>query len=262
MTDAFSTEDRGLLYGDGIFRTFVAQVGQPRHWEKQYQILKHDAQRLMLTVPSSETLLSEIKQLTANDVRAIVKILVTRGLGERGYVRPKNPQPVHIVYAQASPSPVDYCQIGIHLFDCETTWGAQPLFAGIKHLNRLENVWARSEWENSPEVYQEGIVKNSQGAVISGTMSNLFIVKDNAILTPSLSESGVAGAMRSLLLEATLPWPVCIQSLSQADLLAADAVFLSNSVFGIWPVARYQTQTWQDFSVAQSASDYLHAIVG
>jgi len=259
-TDAFSAENRGLLYGDGVFRTFIVQFGQPRHWEKQYQILQHDAERLRLAVPSSPTLLSEIKQLTAYDALAIVKILVTRGLGERGYARPKNSQPLHIVYAQACSAPVDRLRLGIHLYDCQTRWAIQPLLAGIKHLNRLENVWARSEWEDTPDVYQEGLVKNHHGAVISGTMSNLFIVQGHAILTPPLDESGVAGAMRSLLLEANLPWPVRIQPLNQADVLAADAVFLTNSVFGVWPVARYQTQTWQDFRVAQFVSDYLHSI--
>lgn len=259
MTDIFSAEDRGLLYGDGVFRTFIVQFGQPRHWKKQYQILQYDAQRLLLSVPKAEVLLSEIKHLTADDALAIVKIVVTRGQGARGYVRPINSQATHIVYAQTCSLPVDYLQTGINLYDCQTRWAVQPLLAGVKHLNRLENVWARSEWENSPDIYQEGLVKNSQGAVISGTMSNFFIVQRQVILTPPLDESGVAGAMRSLLLEANLPWPLRIQPLTQADVLAADGIFLSNSVFGIWPVARYQTQTWQDFSVAQFLSDYLYS---
>jgi 4-amino-4-deoxychorismate lyase len=140
---------------------------------------------------------------------------------------------------------------------CETRLSHQPRLAGIKHLNRLENVLAAAEWQN-PDV-AEGLLCDSEGNVIEGTRSNLFLVRHGELLTPDLSRCGVAGVQRQRVLDwaATRNLPASVGRVTLQDVLDADEVFLTNSVIGLWPVREFQQRHWQEFPLAQKIAAFL-----
>jgi len=241
-TDSVSARDRGLAYGDGVFRTLRTQAGQPVWWEDQYAKLVADCSALMLDCPGQAELLAEVCQV-AETGQGIVKIVLTRGAGARGYALPSEPATTCIVLASALP------QHAQAFDDIQARWCAlklarQPRLAGIKHLNRLENVLARAEWDD-PAI-AEGLLCDDSGAVISGVMSNIFWVKDGELFTPDLSQCGVAGVARMRLLRAAerLGLSTHIDRFLPADILAADEVMICNSVMGVRRVARLDDKTW------------------
>jgi len=236
--------DRGLAYGDGVFRTLRTQAGQPLWWRDHYAKLAADCMALMLACPDEAGLLDEVRRVAAAG-EGVIKIMLTRGTGARGYAPPSGPACTRIVMAAPLPShalpgsPVD-----IKVRWCALRLARQPRLAGVKHLNRLENVLARAEW-NDPDVF-EGLLCDDHGAVISGVMSNLLWVKDGELFTPDLSECGVAGVARARLLRAVgrLGIRTHIDRFPSDAILAADEVMMCNSVIGVRRVARLDDVTW------------------
>nr|WP_294865452.1 aminodeoxychorismate lyase [uncultured Pseudogulbenkiania sp.] len=240
-----SALDRGLAYGDGVYRTLELLAGRPRLWRWQWQRLAEDCARLALPLPDERLLLAELAQAAAGLERAVAKIVLTRGVGRRGYAMPADAVPTRIV--SASPwagYPAELAEQGVTVRRCELRLGQQPRLAGIKHLNRLENVLARSEWSD-PTIH-EGLLLDSEGYLVEGTMSNLFLLRGGELATPLLDRSGVAGALRAWVLDNAPALGLAVREarLTLADLDAAEAVFLCNSLIGIWPVVRLGERTW------------------
>jgi 4-amino-4-deoxychorismate lyase len=236
--------DRGLAYGDGVFRTLRTQAGQPLWWRDHYAKLAADCAALLLACPDEAGLRDEVCQV-AEAGEGVVKIVLTRGAGARGYAPPQDQACTRIVlpaplpaYAQAD-SPAD-----IAARWCTLRLARQPRLAGIKHLNRLENVLARAEWDD-PAIF-EGLLCDDTGAVIGGVMSNLLIVKAGELFTPDLSQCGVAGVARARLLRAVAHrgTPVHIGRLLPDAILAADEVMICNSVIGVRRLARLDDRIW------------------
>ena len=240
---ALSPLDRGLAYGDGVFRTLKVRARQPVWWRDQYAKLAHDCAALQLACPASDLLLSEIENVTQQHDHAVAKIIVTRGIGERGYAPPKPAVPTRIVMASALPDPAQMGQ-RVRVRWCNLRLARQPQLAGIKHLNRLENVLARQEWTD-PDI-AEGLLCDDTGAVIGGTRSNVFVMRQHVILTPDLRQSGIAGVTRDRILRAAARHGIDIQvvRLEPANILEADEVFLSNSIVGLLPVAALDNRQW------------------
>jgi 4-amino-4-deoxychorismate lyase len=119
----------------------------------------------------------------------------------------------------------------------DTRISRNPALAGIKHLNRLEQVLARSEWQSE---YAEGLMLDEEGNIIEGTMTNLFLCSQGTLLTPDLSRSGVTGIMRAAVLDRAkkMSLPCQVTSITHEMLNSAEEVFLTNSIIGIWPVRR------------------------
>jgi 4-amino-4-deoxychorismate lyase len=140
---------------------------------------------------------------------------------------------------------------------CDLRLGLQPRLAGIKHLNRLENVLARAEWSD-PAIH-EGLLLDQDGWVISGCMSNLFVVRAGELHTPCLARCGVAGVTRARLMRLAAEAGMRVQEvdLDLAALLAADELFLTNSLIGLWPVARLQARTWREHPVSARCAGWL-----
>jgi 4-amino-4-deoxychorismate lyase len=236
--------DRGLAYGDGVFRTLRTQAGQPLWWRDHYAKLAADCAALRLTCPDETGLRAEVCQV-AEAGEGVVKIVLTRGTGARGYAPPLDQACTRIVlsaplpaYAQAD-SPAD-----IIARWCTLRLARQPRLAGIKHLNRLENVLARAEWDD-PAIL-EGLLCDDSGAVIGGVMSNLLIAKAGELSTPDLSHCGVAGVARARLLRAVARRGISLHigRLLPDAILAADEVMICNSLIGVRRVARLDDRIW------------------
>jgi 4-amino-4-deoxychorismate lyase len=244
--DHISALDRGLAYGDGVFRTLLLRAGGAVAWPLQYATLMADCARLQLRCPAEKTLCDDLLQIAAQAPDCVVKIIVTRGIGQRGYTPPVNPVGTRIVSSSTLPRyPQAYHDDGIVARVCNLRLARQPALAGIKHLNRLENVLARSEWQDTG--IAEGILLDAEDQVIGGCMSNLFIRQGNSLLTPALSHSGIAGVTRARLLALApqLGLRVQVQVLTLPTLLAADEVMLCNSVIGIWRVRQLEDTHWR-----------------
>ena len=236
--------DRGLAYGDGVFRTLRTHSGQPLWWADHYAKLASDCKALALDCPDSTLLQAEVRQV-AEAGQGVVKIMLTRGVAARGYAPSMDGECTRIVLSTPLPpharsdAPPD-----VTVRWCMLHLARQPRLAGIKHLNRLENVLARAEWDD-PAIF-EGILCDDSGRIISGVMSNLFWVRQGELFTPDLSNCGVAGVARARLLRAAARLGIRshIGQFRSDAILAADEVMICNSVIGVRRVARQYDMTW------------------
>ncbi len=232
-----SAQDRGLLYGDGLFETLAVRNGAPLRWERHLQRLMLGCERLQIPCPDVTTLTVEAQKLCKGQERAVLKLIVTRGVGGRGYRAPSQPQATRILALHPWPDyPPEHARDGVRVRLCSTRLAQQPLLAGIKHLNRLEQVLARAEWH--AEDIAEGLLFDHDDHVIEATMSNLFMVRDGRLFTPDLSDCGVAGIMRAMIIEiaASLGVSCNVGPIMRAELFDATELMLCNSLIGLWPV--------------------------
>ena len=237
-----SALDRGLLYGDGLFETIAVSDGLPCLWKQHLRRLQEGCTRLNISCPDPDLLLGEVREEAAGEARGVIKLILTRGAGGRGYLAESDPTPTRIVSLLPWPDRDENLRVkGVNVRICKTRLGENPALAGIKHLNRLEQVMARNEWRD-PEIF-EGIMLDSSGRVIEGTMSNLFLVARDQLWTPVLDESGVHGVMRSQVIDLAAELGIaCIeQRMSVALLDEAADVFITNARMGLQPVARIHT---------------------
>jgi len=235
--DCVSTSDRGLLYGDGVFETVAVSGGKPCFWERHIKRLQSGCERLGMEAVNVAQLAEECQLLIGESQRAVIKIIITRGSGGRGYRFPEHPHATRIIQLHAWPDwPVHCAEHGILTRICHTRLGHNPSLAGIKHLNRLEQVLARREWDE-PDI-MEGLMLDADGRPVEGTMSNLFMVQDARLMTPDLTHCGVAGIMRGWVLDKAKQhaMEIRVQQIELKTLLQADEVFVCNSLIGIWPV--------------------------
>jgi 4-amino-4-deoxychorismate lyase len=237
--------DRGLAYGDGIFRTFLVKNGAPHHWALQYQKLSQDCQALGIACPSNEELLSDIETLFNQTTDAVAKIIVTRGESSRGYAVPAGIQANRVVLKSALPTyPLSNQTQGVNLHLCELKLGFQTKLAGVKHLNRLENVLARMEWSDTK--FADGLLMDCDDNVIECTMSNIFARFGNKLITPSLDKCGVAGIARDRIIQSAKHFnlDVKIEALKLDKLMLADEIIICNSLFGAWQVVSFNGKQW------------------
>lgn len=238
-SDKVAVLDRGLQYGDGLFETLPVVNGQAQHWDAHFDRLARGCDRLRIPTPKREVLAEETDRICAGVERGVLKIVVTRGRGARGYRSPHTVLPTRVVTIFPWPNhPQRNVADGVLVRICSTRLARNPALAGIKHLNRLEQVLARNEWDD-PDI-AEGLMLDTEHHVVAGTMSNLFLVKDGILFTPDLSHCGITGIMRNLVQTAAakLDIEVCIKWFTIDELHFADEVFLSNSLIGIWSVRK------------------------
>jgi 4-amino-4-deoxychorismate lyase len=240
-----SSLDRGLLYGDGVFETIAVEHGRPRFWLRHLARLVAGCERLGIPQPEGSVLLEESLTLLAGTERGVLKIIVTRGQGGRGYRPAADTFPTRIIQLHPWPDYPEICHgSGVRVRLCRQRLGHNPALAGIKHLNRLEQVLARGEWDD-PGIL-EGLLLDEDEHPVEGTMSNLFIIRDRILMTPELVRCGVAGILRTVVMEmaASVPMPLQVRALELDDLWGADEVFLTNSLIGIWPVIAIEDHTY------------------
>ncbi|MDO7898003.1 aminodeoxychorismate lyase [Pseudomonas citrulli] len=242
--DVLSLKDRGLAYGDGLFETLAVRGGQPVLLERHLQRLETGCRRLALKV-DPVALGAELGAYARGLGDGVLKLIVTRGDSLRGYAADPAAPARRILQGNPAPAyPATHAEQGVQLFPCTVRLSEQPLLAGLKHLNRLEQVLARAEWTDAQ--YAEGLMLDTSGRVIEGVFSNLFMVRDGVLITADLGRCGVAGVMRAELLFqaesrgiATRITDIALEQLHQAD-----EVFVCNSVYGVWPVRACGSARW------------------
>jgi 4-amino-4-deoxychorismate lyase len=242
-SDRVAATDRGLAFGDGVFRTLAVRAGRPLNWTWHYRRLLADCAMLGIAAPAEDLLLAELRRAAPGDAAA--KIIVTRGEAARGYAIPPGTRPTRVVMAFAPPQfPPEHSAQGVTVRRCSLALAEQPRLAGAKTLNRLENVLARSEWDDAS--IAEGLCADAGGRVIEGTMSNLFVVAGGRVATPDLSRCGVVGAQRERVREllARDGMACAVEDLGWEAIAGADELFLTNSLIGAWPVARFEARRW------------------
>jgi 4-amino-4-deoxychorismate lyase len=231
--------DRGLAYGDGLFETMALSAGRIRWLDYHLERLQGGCQRLQIGPIDWSELRREIAAACEQRDRRVVKLIVTRGPGARGYKPPERAQPTRIVAISSWPEypPENYTR-GISLRTLTLRLGENPALAGLKHLCRLEQVLAQLELRGGDA--EEGLVLDTSGFVVGGTSCNVFMVRESEIVTPSLRRCGVKGVMRRAVLESAAQASIRAveRDLTLADLAQADEVFVTNALFGIWPVTR------------------------
>jgi len=256
-TDTVAATDRGLAYGDGLFETIRLVDGVAPLWSRHMHRLADSCDRLRLPAPDASQLWREARQASEGMTQAVVRITWTRGVGQRGYAPPAAPRPTRVVAAFAPPptDPAAHAR-GVRVRLCTLRLAEQPQLAGMKHLNRLEQVLARAEWDD-PAI-ADGVLCDSTGRVVCTTMANLFAVIDGELVTPALQRCGVAGVARAQIL-AEAPQTRVID-LSPDDLHRASEVFTSSSVRGIVPVRALDAWTWTPGPVTRQWQRHWQAL--
>ena len=266
-SDYLNINDRSIHYGDGLFETILCDKNKLYYWTQHFQRLQTSAEKLKITCPHEQVLLDDITKLleinkaesksgSKSEAACAIKIIISRGTGERGYQFSKNTAASRIVLLSAleagHSSLLSNQLLSGELFICKQQVSINENLAGIKHLNRLENVLARNEWnDKAKNNIIDGLMLNANQQVIEGTMSNLFAIKDKQLFTPELSLSGVNGIMRQIIISLAAKNNVktSVINLTIDDLSAMDELFISNSLIAMKAVTKLGDSLYKDQAV-------------
>lgn len=232
-----SALDRGLAYGDGLFETLAVVDKKILNWPRHIDRLRRGCSTLDIPQPDINTLEEEIDRVIGGFNRSVVKVIVTRGNGGRGYTPLAITKATRIVCRYEWPEGyVDREESGIAVCIAEHRLSCNSQLAGLKHLNRLDQVLASIELDQFDA--DEALMLDTRDFVIEATRCNLFVVREGQLYTPNLELCGVAGVMRSLILEISEDLRLNPQEihLSIEELFKADEIFLCNAIAGIWPI--------------------------
>jgi 4-amino-4-deoxychorismate lyase len=253
---ALAVEDRGLHYGDGVFETALLADGRVRWLEHHLRRLALGCERLGITAPDAAALRSDVQRLSGSAQRAVLKIVVSRGIGPRSYRPSARANTTRIVALYPAPPPPSTTQHALRW--CETRLGRNARLAGIKHLNRLEQVLAQAEWHD--ETIIDGLMLDTEGELVSGTANNVFLVREGVLVTPDLRFCGVRGIMRAEVLRVAQELGIAVgeEPLWPHDVAVASEVFITNAVRGIRSVNELGSLRWSSASVADRLRQALN----
>lgn len=264
VTEYITVNDRGFQYGDGLFETIQILAEQPVFLTQHLQRLTDGCAKLGIPAPDSKELKNEITKVCKNQSASVLKIIISRGIGGRGYQQPENIIPTRVISLHPFPHyPQNFYETGVNACLCKTPLGLNPILAGLKHINRLEQILARAEW-NSNSGIQEGIMLDFNNRVIEGTMTNLFYVKNDIVYTADLTYSGVKGIIRSILIKLLMEnnRQVVEHNFDKATLSTADEVFVCNSIIGIWPVKKIDSTHYRVGEITRQLQNWLTQLKG
>jgi len=245
--------ERGFHYGDGFFTTALVVEGAILNWSAHLRRLRNSAQRLgfAATLAQIETLSQQIaqayQQLASVEAAMVLKIMIARGCGGRGYAPPLCENATILLQWSSAPfhwsmNAVTHAPMASMI--CQTPISISPALAGIKHFNRLENVLARAELDSLG--LSEGVMLDVHQHCICGTQSNLVLIEGDALVTPSLHKSGVEGTSRYALSQWAQAFGYQWQEteIDLKRLQQADELFFINAVRGIQPVAKLEDRVF------------------
>jgi len=254
-------DDRGLQYGDGLFETILVRNGVPRFLDLHLGRLERGLARLAIPFPDDSLLRADIaRALDRAPPLAILKLIVTRGTAERRGYAPSAGSPARRIVSLWSAAPVTGVGQGVALGVAQLRLPEPSAFAGLKHLNRLENVMAAAEELASPAF--ESLLLSTNGHVVSGVACNCFLVRSGELLTPPVDRVGVAGVMRHVVLReaARLGIPAREQVFTLEDVFRADAMFITNARIGVVPVQRVREHLFGMSDIAQRLRDAIELL--
>jgi 4-amino-4-deoxychorismate lyase len=262
-SDQVASVDRGLQYGDGLFETITCIDGRPCWLEWHLMRLRRGCERLGIGFHGFEALGAEIAARAEGSGRCILKLILTRGSAVRRGYRPTGDEtptrilsrhawPAEPVTAAGSTADFPVAVSGVRL-------GINPQLAGLKHLNRLEQVLAQQELRGTAR--EEALMLSSAGHVIGGSMSNLFLADEAGLSTPSLEDCGVAGVVRELVCAAAARHgsPVRIRRIEAAELRLAHEAFLTNVRWGVRSISELDGRALEQRAHAQVARGWIDA---
>lgn len=244
--DKISVLDRGLSYGDGLFETMAwcflkeENIVGVEFWNRHVSRIRKTCILMKIKMPSLR-ILNEYKNkilkkaLHSGIHDGVLKIIITRGVGGRGYKFDQKILPSVIFLCFPKILTKHKVKKEIKVTYCQSPITENKQLAGLKHLNRLDSVMARAEWDDN---FYEGIICDSHKNLIEGTMTNIFFIKDNVLFTPKICSSGIKGIMREIVIDKMISLfeGIRIKKLSKSQLLKADSIFLTNSIVGLVPV--------------------------
>jgi 4-amino-4-deoxychorismate lyase len=254
--------DRGVHFGDGLFETIACVGGRPRFLPLHLERLRLGCERLGLDA-GNDDIGAEVRSLASEVDSAIVKLVLTRGTAvARGYGVTGREKATRITFRYPWPQETrKESQDGVQVRTATLRLGENPALAGLKHCNRLEQVLARREWTD-PAI-SEALLFSSSGKLVSGTMSNVFIVDGSGLRTPRVDVCGVAGVMRRVVLSESqrAGIPTSESVLDDDDLSKADEIFLTNARIGIWPVSALDGRTLQPGPITRRLQEALRPLL-
>jgi 4-amino-4-deoxychorismate lyase len=241
--------DRATQYGDGLFETMHWRAGQLLRLDKHLNRLQRGCR--VLSIPFDQVQITRQLDIflaalahSTSQQELVVKLIISRGSGGRGYTPSADPVTRTIISSHPMPARLgEFREQGIDSILCAHRLSNNPLLAGIKHLNRLDQVLGSAELQRVSgqlSALSEGLMLDQQGHVVEGTRSNLFLIRNDELLTPELDQAGVAGIMRHYVLgiAGDRQWPVIINRILPQDLASVDSAFICNSILGVLPLRR------------------------
>ena len=254
-----SVTDRGLHYGDGVFETIACIGNHPVFIQQHLNRMESGARKLNISFPDRQLFLDDINcLLRGNNSNSIIKLILTRGRGKRGYRYETGQIPTRICMLSAWPDYVAHWrEHGLATRFCQTQVSINPQLAGIKSLNRLDSVLASSELGTA---YNEGFLSDTEGNVIEGTMSNIFVVMNDALVTPDLSRCGVNGIMREQIIDIAHNNNINVETrnITRDELLASREIFVSNSVIGACVVKQLEQQFYNTDTMTKTINKIMN----
>lgn len=251
--------DRGLSYGDGLFTTILVNDGHCCLLDKHLKRLQDGITRLAIKQIDFAILIAQLSQVAGELKAGVIKVTITRGVGQRGYSSVACDNPTIIVISSTLPDHYQRLrQSGINLGVSTIPLGLNPVTAGLKHLNRIEQVLIRQQIDH--ENWDDAIVLDCQGYVVETGIANLFWVKDNDLYTPSLDLAGVEGVMRSFVLDKAkdLGLAINIDRYRLGSVMDADEVFVTNSLMQLVPAKKIEER---HYPLGQVTSSLMGLVV-
>ena len=251
--DSISVYDRGLAYGDGFFETMLWDSFKNKNntnigvefWLRHLRRIKDGCKLMQINFPTDDEITRQRNIILTASLKeeksGLLKMIITRGVGGRGYKFEKNMAPTIIFLSLQKPKQEEeYFKSGVTVKICKTHLSKNTNLFGFKHLNRLDSVLARSEWED--EKIFEGIFVDSKQNILEGTMTNIFFVQKKTLFTPPIIDSGINGVMRQVVIDNAKLFfdKVIIQKINLKDVKKFDQMFLTNSVLKVMPVSRFE----------------------
>ena len=248
--DSVSVLDRGLAYGDGFFETMfwtlkdeggVVERFGVEFWNEHLNRIKKGCKLLKIKFPKEKNILHQrekiLRKFYSSGVKSgVLKMIITRGVGGRGYKFQEKMDPtiIFLAFPRSKFDEKNY-HSGVKARYCRTKLSSNESLVGLKHLNRLDSVLARSEWK---EDFFEGILEDKKNNIVEGTMSNIFFIKKTKLFTPLINESGLNGVMRQVVMKKSHFFfdKLIVKNISRQMVDDFDQMFLTNSLIRILPV--------------------------
>jgi len=239
-TNYVAVDDRGLNYGDGVFETIAVNNNQPVFWGKHWARLQESCEALKLNIPDELVLLKDVRYVLNGHKSGVIKIIITRGRGPRGYGYEQDHKVTCIVQFFVTNEDKEHKALtlnesGISMMYSRYSLSTSPL-SGIKHLNRIEQILATSETYNSK--YNEVICCDEKGCIVECGSANIFTVKKKCLQTPILNNCGIKGVIRDWVINYAHTNEIGVEEkqIDREDITSADEVFITNSIIGLRPV--------------------------